>query len=1055
MTVRVTQNLLSTSVMRNLNRNAQNLLEIQSKLSSGKRIRRPSDDPVGTASAIRLRSQLSQTTQFLRNIESGETQLNTTDGVFNDLSGLLMRAQELAISQANVTANTNTRAAVAEEVDALINQFVDLLNTKVGNRFIFAGFKTIDTPFIQTDTGITYTGDSGEMNIEIENGTTAITNVAGSILIPSVDGDLGGHSNLFPFSEKTIPLAQRKLVDLNQGTGVDQGLIMVTNMAEATAVVDLRNAKTLEEVAFLISTARDDTGRRLMVDAVVDETSQAIVLTDRTSINDRIPGQRLEVNEVTTGRVARQLGIVGKDIDGDGVLEGRDLAPISLTTRLENLNYGSGVEKGKFQILDRAGNTAVIDTSEAETITDVRELINQAGINVRAEINSGGSGILIVDQTTGPLQNPLTISEFSENTHTARDLGILTSETGALGSLLIGSSLAPVLTRDTAVSLLNRGRSIVLANIYVENGPRTGEIDLSQAASVGEILDTINGAGFDLRAEINELGTGISVTSTVGGRTLRITDGTGGFSATALGITGSRNILVDPLTPLGHDSQLLPAVDGETRLADLNSGQGIDPGAFRITDAEGNTVYIDITNSNTLQGVINIINDLGFNGQGIVNIEALISNDLRGISIIDRSTPNTTLVRATNTGVLNITLNSLSAGDTVVVNTFDFDGVETAGYLSLVDTPSLGEQSITGTIETVDETANRISVRSGDGTLYDVTSEQPLNNLFIGQQLELNGSLNPSGQFEARTLKLVEGPGPDEQQYVGTIQSVDTLNSTVTLALADGTTRTVDLITDRSVIKVEDAPQSTAATDLGIAGTSVVGSDRIVGSALNPLITGSTKLSLLNGGTFIPGRINIQNGDRDVVVDLSSAQTVQDVIIHLNNSTAGVVAAINDAGMGISIKSRISGTTLVVNKIALKNPDGSNRKYPDGTTVFDETADLLGLTGSKDILGNLLFLKNSLLSNNQEDIQRTLNNFPDSLNRILNQRTKVGARANQLFTTRERGLDSNLRNTEILSGIEDLDVIEAINELAAAENAFNAALGAAGRIIMPSLLDFL
>ncbi len=1056
MTVRVTQNLLSSRVMSNLNSKARDLLEIQSRLSSGKRISKPSDDPVGTASAIRMRSQLSQTTQFQRNIESGETQLTTSDGVFDDMSNLLMRAQELAISQANVTADGSTRSAVAEEIDALINQYVDLLNTKVGNRFIFAGYETTKVPFVQTETGITYVGDSGEMNIEIDNGTTINTNVAGSTLVPSLDDDLGGHANLFTYSEKNTPIELRKLVELNQGSGVDQGRIRVTNMSGNSATIDLGGAKTLEEAAFLISTARDSDGRLLRVEATIDTANESLVLTDITSSNDRLPNERLQVEEVTTGRVARQLGILGRDADGDGVLEGRSLAPIELTTNLDDLNFGSGVEKGKIEITDRAGNSAVINISEAVTVTDVRELINQAGLNVRAEINSGGSGLLILDQTPGAIQNPLKITEFGENTHTAADLGILTPETGALGNRIIGDELSPTLTHNTAVSMLNRGLGIDLGNIYVDNGPKEGEINLSQAATVGEIIDTINSAGFDLRAQINDLGTGISVTSTVGGRTLKIANGSGGFSATQLSIAGSRNVLVDPVTAIGQNSDLLPAVDGQTRLGTLNRGQGVDSnGSFRIVDSQGSAVFVDISDANSLQGVINKINNLGYNGQGIVNIEAKISNDQKGITLIDHSIPNTTLERSTNTGALKISMGGLSTGNTVVLNTFDYQGVETASYVSLVDNPSVGEEAFSGIIESVDEEGGSLSVRVADGTLYKVDTAQPLNNLFVGQQLQFNGNFKPTGEFDARTLRVVEGPAANEQQLIGTIQSVDTANSKLTVELSDGSTRTIDLITERGVITVEDTPNSTAAADLGIAGAGVVGSDRIQGSALDPLIDGSTKLSSLNGGTFIPGRINIQNGDRDVVVDLGSALNIQDVLIRLNNSTAGVVASINDAGTGISLKSRLPGTTLVVNKIAEKNPDGSNRKNSDGTTVFDFTADALGLSGSNDILGNLLYLKNAMLSNNQEDIQRTLDNFPDSLNRVLNQRTKVGARANQLSTTSDRGHDTKLRNTEILSGIEDIDVIKAVNDLAATENAFNAALSAAGKIITPSLLDYL
>ena len=1056
MSLRVTQNLINSVVLSNLNQNLDRLMKIQSHLSSGKRILRPSDDPVGTSKAMRLRTRLSETNQYLRNIEQGETQIDYIDNVFNDISGLMMRAQDLAIGQANVTADSRTRTAVAQEVTALIDQFVDLLNTRVGSRYLFAGFETLAEPYKQTETGVTYLGDSGELNFEIESGTTLPTNISGSILMPTVMTDLGGHSSLFPYVERSIPLGKRKLVEFNYGTGVDEGFIQVTNRSGQIARIDLRGVKTLEEVAYRISNTNDLNDRRLAINVTIDENLRALVVEDTSSPNDYITGQRIEIEDIGNGRIARQLGILGESEVGSSVLTGRDLAPIDLTTNLDSLNRGSGVELGKFKITDRVGNSAVVDISDAETLTDVRELINQAGTNIRARINTGGNGILIVDGSSPLAQGTIRITEFGENTHTARGLGILTPEGGVTGNIYFGESLDPNITEDTPIALMNRAQGFDLGEIVVENGPKRGVINFSKAATAGDIIRIINESGLDLDARINDLGTGISVTSIIGGRTLKITDGIGGFTATLLGIQGSRDVLVDPVSPIGAESELLPAVNGETRLSDLNKGRGVASEVIRITDSLGNAQYISITGVNTIQGVLNLINEIGAEGQGLINVVAELSQNQQGISIIDKSISNTVIREITTTGALSADINDLAAGDAIVVNVFKLiDGSETASHMDMVLKPVAGEISLAGTIETIDKQTRQISLRTPDGILYNVLSQQPVDNFFIGQSMHVNGEITPGGDFSARTVALVESPGAGEEQLVGRIESVDLANKTVSLTLEDGSTRQIKLITERGSIKVEDTADGTTAADLGIRGVSVAGSDRIVGSALDPLITTNTKLSLLNGGTFIPGKIRIANGDRDVVVDLSNAETINELLALINNSAAAVVAAINDAGTGISLRSRINGTTLMVTKTTLKNPDRSNKVYPDGTTIFDETADLLALTGSEDIVGNLLFLRNALLENNQQDIQKTLSKFPQGLNRILNQRTKIGARANQLETTQDRGLDSNLINTEILSRTEDLDVVEAISELAARENAFNAALGAASRIILPSLLDYL
>jgi hypothetical protein len=86
-------------------------------------------------------------------------------------------------------------------------------------------------------------------------------------------------------------------------------------------------------------------------------------------------------------------------------------------------------------------------------------------------------------------------------------------DTGAAGRLFLGEGLDPKLTEETPVSLLGRGQGLDLKSIVVENGPRTGTLDLSKASTVGALIRTINEAGLDLRARINDLGTGISICS--------------------------------------------------------------------------------------------------------------------------------------------------------------------------------------------------------------------------------------------------------------------------------------------------------------------------------------------------------------------------------------------------------------------------------------------------------------------------------------------------------------------------------------------------------------
>jgi flagellar hook-associated protein 2 len=94
------------------------------------------------------------------------------------------------------------------------------------------------------------------------------------------------------------------------------------------------------------------------------------------------------------------------------------------STSLRELNEGAGVAKGSIQITDRAGNTAVIDLSDARTVQDVLDAINATeGIEITATVNSSMKGLKLTDSSGG--EGLITVTEVDSST--AADLGLLGS----------------------------------------------------------------------------------------------------------------------------------------------------------------------------------------------------------------------------------------------------------------------------------------------------------------------------------------------------------------------------------------------------------------------------------------------------------------------------------------------------------------------------------------------------------------------------------------------------------------------------------------------------
>lgn len=141
--MRVTQSMISRTVISNINRNLERMSKVRDQMSSGKVVSRPSDDPIALARIMVLKSTLSQDEQYTKNMEDAIGWLDTSEGALNNVTAALQRARELAIYGANGSLSDTDRQALAKEVDELINELVALANTSYGGQYVFSGQQTL------------------------------------------------------------------------------------------------------------------------------------------------------------------------------------------------------------------------------------------------------------------------------------------------------------------------------------------------------------------------------------------------------------------------------------------------------------------------------------------------------------------------------------------------------------------------------------------------------------------------------------------------------------------------------------------------------------------------------------------------------------------------------------------------------------------------------------------------------------------------------------------------------------------------------------------------
>ncbi len=175
--MRVGENSTLNTVKDTLNRSRLRMNELQKQNSTMKRVNTPSDDPVGNVKLMSIRNESLDNSQFEKNANLAKTFLNYTDTSLEEVTNLLVRAKELALGQASSAANgPESRMMVAEEIRNITSEVSAIANRRLGERFIFGGYRTNVPPF---EGDGKYAGDNGLITVEVQKDVFVGMNIPG------------------------------------------------------------------------------------------------------------------------------------------------------------------------------------------------------------------------------------------------------------------------------------------------------------------------------------------------------------------------------------------------------------------------------------------------------------------------------------------------------------------------------------------------------------------------------------------------------------------------------------------------------------------------------------------------------------------------------------------------------------------------------------------------------------------------------------------------------------------------------------------------------------
>ncbi len=482
---------------------------------------------------------------------------------------------------------------------------------------------------------------------------------------------------------------------------------------------------------------------------------------------------------------------------------------------------------------------------------------------------------------------------------------------------------------------------------------------------------------------------------------------------TDIGATLAANVTADETfgTRSNHivgSVDLNPSLTGDTKLADLNFGQGVRRGAILLTDGIS-TTEIDLSNAYTIQDVADAIESQKL---GTRDIDVAINQDGITLDFVD-GLGGTLRVQEVGSGLTAGDLGIRSTGATSIAPVVGAD-------LNLVANTQTKLSQLFGGLGIPNASMLTLN-QNGRDYIVNTSGMETIEDLINGIQASgarVKASLDSSGKYFAiqstesgTTLSISEAVGGDLASRLGV--------------------RTFDTTTPVSRLNF---------------GQGIFGSD--IGSDLRIQRTDGTEL----------------------VIDLDGVQTVGDVINKINSHVDNFSPALRvTASLATTGNGLVLSAPTGLQQIRIINSGGSQAAtglglVPAGTaSATGSTVGTDSVINGVDVSGievegvytTMLRLEEAVRTGDSKQMERLVDALDNDLRRLSMSRSIVGARQQNIEAIQTRTEDQQVQLKEIESNEIDADLASVISDLSSRQAALEASLRLMGTSSQLSLFDFI
>lgn len=372
---------------------------LQEQISTGSKLLRPSDNPVGVTKAMNYRTQLEQNAQYKTNLDTATKWLDMSDDALGQITNAMTRVQELITQAANDTNQTVDREKMLVEIQQIREEIKDIANSKIGDSYIFSGTRTneaVYTPNTPVDTTTYLDADnkpveSIEMYTQKDGSTSTTARDADGNLIAKVTNEKVDDPTYVPNAAVAPPsIYTTSILTSTQDVSIQtkpNTVISETPLVQGVVTKITDNSYAGNSLEIQKTTANttllNNQGQKI---AVVDPSG---AVTDANGAALTLPLQ-LDINRSLSVDAAGNLTITNTDNDSELVIDVAT-ADVQMITK-ENIVINANAD-GAIDLTTVEGTTINADAAGAITVNNPTPTLTNKNETAEQKVSQNLTGM--------------------------------------------------------------------------------------------------------------------------------------------------------------------------------------------------------------------------------------------------------------------------------------------------------------------------------------------------------------------------------------------------------------------------------------------------------------------------------------------------------------------------------------------------------------------------------------------------------------------------------------------------------------------------------------